>query len=49
MNAISQFVVEALWVSFRSFPPKEAMVAFVWTDIVGGAGGGGIRTWWASN
>jgi len=24
----------ALWVNFRSLPPKEAIVAVVWTDIV---------------
>ena len=26
---------EALWESLRSLPPKDAIVAFVWTDIVG--------------
>ena len=34
---------EALWESLRSLPPKDAIVAFVWTDIVGldeGARGG---------
>ena len=35
MKPISQLVVEALWVSFSSFPPKLAIVAFVVTDIVG--------------
>lgn len=34
MNFISHFVVVAAWLSFRSLPPKEAMVAFVVTDIL---------------
>jgi len=34
LNPISQLVVEALWVSFSSLPPKEAMVALVVTDII---------------
>ena len=39
MKAISQEVVLALCVSFSSLPPKEAIVAFVWTDILGGGMG----------
>lgn len=35
MNFISHFVVVAAWLSLRSFPPKEAMVAVVVTaDII---------------
>lgn len=34
LNFISHFVVVAAWLSFRSLPPKEAMVAFVVTDIL---------------
>ena len=34
LNFISQPVVDALWASLRSFPPKQAMVAVVLTDIV---------------
>lgn len=34
LKAISQLVVEALWVHLRSLPPKDAMVAFVVTVIV---------------
>ena len=34
LSFISQFVVEALWVSLRSLPPKEAMVALVWRDMM---------------
>lgn len=34
MNFISHFVVVAAWLSFKSLPPKEAMVAFVVTDIL---------------
>lgn len=34
MKPISQLVVEASWVSFRSLPPKEAMVALVVTDMI---------------
>ena len=34
MKAISQLVEEALWESLRSLPPKDAIVAFVCTDIV---------------
>ena len=41
MKAISPLVVEALWESLRSLPPKEAIVAFVWTDIVVG--------WWVDD
>jgi hypothetical protein len=33
-SAISQPVVDALCVSFRSFPPKEAIVAVVLNDIL---------------
>lgn len=33
MKFISQAVVLALWLSLRSLPPKEAMVAFVVTAI----------------
>ncbi len=35
LKPISQFVVVALWVNLSSLPPKDAIVAFVWTDIVG--------------
>ena len=35
LKPISQDVVEALWVNLRSLPPKEAIVAFVWTDMFG--------------
>lgn len=31
---MSQPVVEALWVSFKSLPPKDAIVAVVLKDIV---------------
>ena len=34
MKPISHLVEVAAWVSFRSLPPKEAMVAFVVTDMV---------------
>ena len=34
MKPISQLVVVAAWLSLRSLPPKEAIVAFVVTDIV---------------
>jgi len=34
LKLISQLVVEALWASLSSFPPKLAMVAFVVTDMV---------------
>lgn len=34
MNVISHLVVVALWVSFRSFPPKDASVALVVTDML---------------
>ena len=34
MNFISQFVDAALWASFRSLPPNEAMVAVVSTDMI---------------
>lgn len=34
MKFISQPVVVALWASFNSFPPKEAMVALVVTGMV---------------
>ena len=33
LKAISQLVVEALWASLRSLPPKEAIVALVVTGI----------------
>lgn len=33
LNFISQPVVDALWASLRSLPPKQAMVAVVLTDI----------------
>ena len=33
-KAISQPVVEESWVSFRSLPPKEAIVAVVLKDMV---------------
>ena len=37
-NAISQLVVEALWVSLRSFPPNDAIEAVVLkVDILGHA------------
>jgi len=34
LSFISQPRVVALWVSFRSLPPKEAMVAVVWKDMM---------------
>lgn len=34
LKPISQLVVVAAWLSLRSLPPKEAIVAFVVTDIV---------------
>jgi len=33
LQAISQWVEEALWESLRSLPPNEAMVAVVFMDI----------------
>ena len=35
-RAISQPVVDASWVSLRSLPPKEAIVAVVLSDMVMG-------------
>ena len=34
LKAISHLVLEALWASLRSLPPKDAMVALVWRDMM---------------
>lgn len=48
LNFISHPVVEASWASLRSFPPKEAMVAVVLTDISGTREGQWGRPWTTS-
>ena len=42
LKAMSQPVVLEVWLSLRSLPPKQAMVAFVVTDMFGIYG---IRKW----
>ena len=39
LKFISHLVVDALWASLKSLPPKLAIVALVVTDIVRGHGG----------
>ena len=36
LNFISQPTVDDSWASFRSLPPKQAMVAVVLTDMMAG-------------